>query len=370
MLFVFVFLGNSFLIHLLSILFCFELLNVIVGGIRRIRLGKIWDKDGVSYEKLKNVILELDSSSDDDDENKRVVVTYKDEDEDVITISTNEELSDAFLQFVHKVPPVLRATANISPSQIKQKRRSESPPPQVVKLVDAIQDAVSNALDTAWPPRRKTSDDNDSDNTNNTTQQHQQADTMAQKVVSNLKPENLSIPNPTPKHNNNTTTTTNNNNNNNNKKKEEETEKETTSNNNNNNNNTNDDDDNTKSNVVEEVDWSKFDKTFIHGRHTCDGCLITPIVGIRYHANNIVDYDLCENCITKASNQKVAFQPAQLGMYNTHKYINTHYKWNMMHSTFSFFIYFCDRTGCSLSSTLVASTTTIGTSTQTTIELF
>ena len=81
--------------------------------------------------------MELDCSSDNNNNNnngdkvKTVVVTYKDEDEDVITISTNEELSDAFFQFVHKVPPVLRATANISLYQ--KKRWRESPPPQVGK---------------------------------------------------------------------------------------------------------------------------------------------------------------------------------------------------------------------------------------------
>lgn len=37
-------------------------------------------------------------------------------------------------------------------------------------------------------------------------------------------------------------------------------------------------------------------REFIHGRHTCDACRITPIVGKRFHAINRSDYDLCETC--------------------------------------------------------------------------
>mmetsp|Transcript_15009 Transcript_15009/g.22903 ORF Transcript_15009/g.22903 Transcript_15009/m.22903 type:complete len:546 (-) Transcript_15009:1216-2853(-) len=38
---------------------------------------------------------------------------------------------------------------------------------------------------------------------------------------------------------------------------------------------------------------------FIHGRHTCDGCLYSPIIGPRYHATNMPDYDLCSKCWKK-----------------------------------------------------------------------
>ena len=269
---------------------------------------------GYCPEKLKNVIMELDSTTNSSSSCKEVVVTYKDEDEDIITISTNEELSDAFLQFVDKVPPILRATATTTTTTNNQTTSTNDslPPPQVVKLIDAIHDAVSNALDTAWPPRRnsKTQSNNTTTPTTTTTTNsnnnstHEQADTMAQKVVSNLKPENLTThPSTSTTTNNNNTNTTNNNSNNNDNgsKKEEEGIKSKK-----------------ESSVEEEVDWTKFDDSFIHGRHTCDGCLITPIVGIRDHAKNIVDYDLCQKCITKASNQNVDFQPAQLGTYHTY----------------------------------------------------
>ena len=52
---------------------------------------------------------------------------------------------------------------------------------------------------------------------------------------------------------------------------------------------------------------------FIHGRHTCDGCLTTPIIGKRYHASNMSDYDLCENCFLNYKGSEIQYEPAELG---------------------------------------------------------
>lgn len=38
-----------------------------------------------------------------------------------------------------------------------------------------------------------------------------------------------------------------------------------------------------------------------HRRHTCDGCNQRPILGPRFHCNEVVDYDLCEGCHTASS---------------------------------------------------------------------
>lgn len=54
-------------------------------------------------------------------------------------------------------------------------------------------------------------------------------------------------------------------------------------------------------------------KPFIHGRHTCDGCLCTPIVGVRYHAKNIPDYDLCAKCRDNYKGNEIQFEPQELG---------------------------------------------------------
>lgn len=47
--------------------------------------------------------------------------------------------------------------------------------------------------------------------------------------------------------------------------------------------------------------------TFIHGRHTCDGCLKSPIIGFRYHSLDLSDYDLCQDCYAKADGKVGSF---------------------------------------------------------------
>jgi len=51
---------------------------------------------------------------------------------------------------------------------------------------------------------------------------------------------------------------------------------------------------------------------FIHGRHTCDSCLTTPIIGKRFHAVNLPDYDLCEDCHSNYTGKEVRFEEAEL----------------------------------------------------------
>jgi hypothetical protein len=58
---------------------------------------------------------------------------------------------------------------------------------------------------------------------------------------------------------------------------------------------------------------SGFDREFVHARHTCDGCGRAPIIGLRYHALNIPDYDYCETCMANYHGAEVTFQLEQLG---------------------------------------------------------
>jgi hypothetical protein len=51
---------------------------------------------------------------------------------------------------------------------------------------------------------------------------------------------------------------------------------------------------------------------FIHGRHTCDGCLITPIFGKRYHSTNLQDYDLCQRCFDNYKGSEIKYEPTEL----------------------------------------------------------
>lgn len=53
-------------------------------------------------------------------------------------------------------------------------------------------------------------------------------------------------------------------------------------------------------------------RLFIHGRHTCDGCLTTPIVGTRFHAVNLPDYDLCMGCHSEYKGSEIKFEEQEL----------------------------------------------------------
>jgi len=60
---------------------------------------------------------------------------------------------------------------------------------------------------------------------------------------------------------------------------------------------------------------SVFDLSFTHGRHTCDECGICPIIGYRWHAVNVWNYDLCNRCkITRKvdGNRDILFKLAQV----------------------------------------------------------
>lgn len=54
------------------------------------------------------------------------------------------------------------------------------------------------------------------------------------------------------------------------------------------------------------------ERPFIHGRHTCDGCLTTPILGKRFHAMNLPDYDLCSKCYSNYKGDEIVFEEVEL----------------------------------------------------------
>jgi hypothetical protein len=67
----------------------------------------------------------------------------------------------------------------------------------------------------------------------------------------------------------------------------------------------------------------RFDPNFIHGRHTCDSCLTSPIIGIRYHAVNLPDYDLCSKCVSKYKGKNISFEPVEL---DRDRYLQTRWR--------------------------------------------
>ena len=53
---------------------------------------------------------------------------------------------------------------------------------------------------------------------------------------------------------------------------------------------------------------------FVHARHACNGCTVTPIIGTRYHSTKLPNFDLCETCFTKYEGDTLDFTPEFQGM--------------------------------------------------------
>ena len=54
-------------------------------------------------------------------------------------------------------------------------------------------------------------------------------------------------------------------------------------------------------------------RPFFSWNAQCDQCLTTPIVGKRFHATNLPDYDLCESCHGNYQGSEIQFEEATLG---------------------------------------------------------
>ena len=63
-----------------------------------------------------------------------------------------------------------------------------------------------------------------------------------------------------------------------------------------------------------EATSNALDPKFCHWRHTCDGCGVTPIVGLRYHALNQPDFDYCQGCfeLHREDDGEIVFETQQL----------------------------------------------------------
>jgi len=59
-------------------------------------------------------------------------------------------------------------------------------------------------------------------------------------------------------------------------------------------------------------EYEGFDPNFVHSRHTCDGCGISPVVGYRWHSTNIANYDLCDDCKSKTMCADITFKLQQI----------------------------------------------------------
>lgn len=63
---------------------------------------------------------------------------------------------------------------------------------------------------------------------------------------------------------------------------------------------------------VEVVATSANNEFMVHSSHTCDGCHASPIIGKRFKASDIANYDLCAKCFA-AYNGEELFEETLLG---------------------------------------------------------
>jgi len=245
--------------------------------IRRVRLPRLLDSTGrVSYDELVGLTIAF-TFPEGSPQNYTVSLTYFDVDEDTVTIASTEELVDAIEQFASQ--KVLRVSTEVKP-------RTDAPPPpsprtapQTSPRDEPVPSAqLKGALDTfvgilsmavnhlqeglaapSTQPRAATvtiTPVRDEQSTNPTratpNPSSEESQTGATAAATAPVPER-------------------------------------------------------KAETVNEDE-----KLFIHGRHTCDSCLVTPIVGKRYHAINLPDYDLCENCYVNYTGKEVQFEAAEL----------------------------------------------------------
>ena len=220
----------------------------------------------------------------------QVTITYLDEDADTITISSNDELAEAFEQFVNKSPPIVRATATFIH-------------PGMAQLVSPVVDHANG-------------NDNGNGNGNGNGKGkgcHQKKRMMMMNLrerVSQLETQFARISSPTSTSTGTATgtgttvapTVTV-------EKQERHIPKEEEPNND---KVHLDKPESTAAETAPTDEFASFDPNFIHGRHTCDSCFTTPITGYRFHAANLPDYDLCHKCVKNYKGKDVIFQPEQL----------------------------------------------------------
>jgi len=285
------------------------------GGIRRISLAKLWDPvtSHVSYQRLSEMALQYSNLS--DSKLHCVTVTYTDEDGDIITISTDDELTDAFEQFSTRIPPIVRAKASFkvkkdgknimnglkqAVSEISETVKNadgddkKSKVNQAQDILDSFMTVLTQAIDTLSKNMEGVKQNNKKKGFCNIPKEVRARNKCNRTRGSAIS--ELSKPDGTHKVSNNV------------QKKQETGEKEKAK------------DVNLSPELEEkQEDYSNvlpvktnLDKGFIHNRHTCDRCLATPIIGIRYHALNLPDHDLCEKCVHKHSRKDIIFEPTEL----------------------------------------------------------
>lgn len=259
-------------------------------GTRRIKFLKLWNEDSQTFSFDILVDLAFKHSNVTRTSLSSAIISYIDEDGDTITISSDEELVEAFEQFVDKEPPVVRAIASLNGDTVKKMSsfqmgkkfaRNAGSSGRVVPL---ILDKKKRGQDIKRAKHLRLMDEILSlQNTEIAVLRRK--DTLIQEMQS-LKDQPICDV----KENQEVEELKN--------EKMKEIPREGT----------------TPASTSQEKSIhipDSFDPNFIHGRHTCDGCFSTPIIGYRFNAVNRSDYDLCHVCY-KNYKGDIRFLPEQL----------------------------------------------------------
>jgi hypothetical protein len=259
--------------------FVLKLRLVGIGGtaqIRRIRLPRIAVGGDVSYDALVAVAISCtfpDAPLTPEDYD--VTFTYYDVDNDCVTIASTEELIDAITQF----SDVLRITTDVKrkksrPIPSTPRRRpsrgdmDESPAPnngakQLQNLLESFVGILATAvvaLQSHMNPAPSVSDASPVEEAASRASSTPAA-TVAEESESNTNVQ---------------------------------------------------DEASAKKDASEPAVKEEVSRPFIHGRHTCDRCLCTPIIGDRFHATNLPDYDLCGKCMEGYKGEEIQFEHVEL----------------------------------------------------------
>ncbi|CAJ1966843.1 unnamed protein product [Cylindrotheca closterium] len=248
--------------------------------IRRVRLPRIADGAGnVSYEELVGLVVTFTfpAESSSSPENFDCVLTYFDEDEDTVTIASTSELVDAVEQFVDK--KVLRISTEVKrktsagasipqttqssqPSSGTADRGTSTQPESLEANLQIVLESFASVVVTAVSSLEKGLAANSASNTAAVSASTPSSENNPKGSEKVAKPVIKSAPQ--------------------------------------------------FSAVAQFAESQKPEVKeqlvpHVHKRHTCDSCLMNPIVGARYHALNMTDYDLCQNCYPNYSGKETEF---------------------------------------------------------------
>jgi hypothetical protein len=262
--------------------------------IRRVPLHRIVDAKGdISYEELVNLVLVFSQTGYTkfrDAKRYIITLTYYDDEKDLITLASTEELKEAIelfagQKFLRITTCVKTKTLSTTPTFTSSYRRSTAVSPPTA--TGSSESGLKVPPNFANLRNEKVLNVKIVGRNNKGKERKVLNGIKLDQVKTNTPPCKNNIPhtsNNTPTGKNITETLTN----------------------------TNESNSNRYSCKTKESEETNVDVPFIHGRHTCDGCLTTPIIGERYHSTNLKDYDLCQQCYDNYKGSAIKYEAVEL----------------------------------------------------------